>query len=608
VAESAVPVWGDYDVVVVGGGTGGAPAAIAAGRRGAKTLLVEFLHELGGVGTAGLISKYYHGNRVGFTAEVDRGVNALAGGADTRTSPGGWSPNIKSEWYRREMRAAGVEIWYGAMGHGAVVNNGKVTGVVVATPMGRGVVRSKVVVDSTGNADIAAAAGAACRYTDDTEVAVQGTGLPPRELDARYVNTDYLFVDDTDIVDIWRAFVTSREKFQHNYDLGQLVDTRERRQIVGDHVLTPMDIYLTRTFPDTVLISRSDFDSHGYTVHPTFLLRPPHRESMDAHVPYRCLLPRGLDGILVTGLGISAHRDSLPIIRMQADIQNQGYAAGVAAAMVARDGIPTRDLNIKALQTHLVEKGNLPATVLTNQDSFPLPRARLVAAARSVVKNYEQLEVLLADVDQAKPLLREQLAQTQVHSNRLVYAHILGMLDDPTGAAVLREVVRNSPWDEGWDFRGGGQYGASVSPLDSYIIALGRTKDPVALPVLIEKANALKADDNFSHFRAIALALETFKDPTAAKPLARLLQLEGIRGHALPDLQSALNRQKMRRGEDRIRGRELAELGLARALYRSGDWEGLGERILREYAQSLQGHHARHAQAVLRDRKDMKDF
>ncbi len=50
-----LPVLGRYDVVVVGGGTSGAPAGIAAAKSGAKTLVVEYLYELGGVGTVGLI-------------------------------------------------------------------------------------------------------------------------------------------------------------------------------------------------------------------------------------------------------------------------------------------------------------------------------------------------------------------------------------------------------------------------------------------------------------------------------------------------------------------------------------------------------------------------
>ena len=86
---------------------------------------------------------------------------------------------------------------------------------------------------------------------------------PPHDLGARYVNTDYLFVDDTDVLDIWRAFVSARDKYRHNYDIGQLVDTRERRQIVGDYSLTPMDIYLRRTFPDTNCIVRRSADRRG---------------------------------------------------------------------------------------------------------------------------------------------------------------------------------------------------------------------------------------------------------------------------------------------------------------------------------------------------------
>ncbi len=69
---------------------------------------------------------------------------------------------------------------------------------VVATPQGRGVVLAKVVIDATGNADVAAAAGAECVYTDDSEFAMQGTGLPPRNLGATYTNTDFTITDETD--------------------------------------------------------------------------------------------------------------------------------------------------------------------------------------------------------------------------------------------------------------------------------------------------------------------------------------------------------------------------------------------------------------------------
>jgi len=322
-SEKAVLVFGEYDVVVIGGGTGGAPAGIAAGRQGARTLVVEYLHGLGGVGTMGLISSYYHGYRVGFTTEVDEGIASLAG--DGKGTSSRWNPELKKEWYRRQMRKAGADIWFGALGCGAFVESGRVKGVIVATPEGRGVVLAKVIIDSTGNADIAAAAGAECVYTNGSGVAVQGAGLPPRNMGTGYTNTDWTFIDDGDVIDTWRAYVVAKKKYRRAYDLGQLIDTRERRRIVGDFIMSPLDILNDRTYPDTVVISKSDFDSHGYTVHPAFLLKPPGRKDIFVNVPYRCLLPAGLDGILVTGLGVSAHRDAMPVIRMQADIQNQGY-------------------------------------------------------------------------------------------------------------------------------------------------------------------------------------------------------------------------------------------------------------------------------------------
>ncbi len=594
-----VPVLGEYDVVVVGGGTGGAPAAIGAGRRGAKTLLIEYLHGLGGVGTMGFISSYYHGNKVGFTTELDGHVAAL-GEPDKRTSGKGWSPEHKSEAYRRELRKAGVDVWYGCLGTGAVVEGDRVKGVVVLTPHGRGAVLAGAVVDSTGNADIAAAAGATCRYTDDTEVAVQGTGLPPKELGQKYTNTDYTFVDDNDVFDIWRALVVVRQKYRKSYDHGQLIDTRERRQIVGDFTLSPMDMIMRRTQPDTVVIARSNFDTHGYIIHPMFMLRPPDRADVDVRVPYRCLLPRGLDGILVTGLGVSAHRDALPCIRMQADVQNQGYAAGVAAAMIAERGCATRELDIKALQKHLVEIGNLPESALTEEDSFPLPRARVAEAVAALANEFDQLEVVLAQFETARPLLREALASARDDSVRLTYAHVLGMMGDAAGAAALAAPVSAADWDEGWEFKGMGQYGASMSPLDSRIVALGRTRSPLALKPILEKAARLGSDSEFSHFRATALALETIGDLSAARTLAAVLQMEGVGGHAVAAIGDALEDIPSSGTDNKTRGDALRELCLARALYRCGDHQGVGERILRQYARDLHGHYARHAQAVLK--------
>jgi len=596
----AVPVIGEYDVVVIGGGTGGAPAGIAAARQGVKTLVVEYLYGLGGVGTMGLIGKYYYGYINGFTKEVDEGVAGFATGAGVKGD--GWNIQSKMEWYRRELRKAGADIWFGVLGCGAFVEDGRVKGVVVATPEGRGVVLARVVIDSTGNADIAAAAGATCDYTDGSGVAVQGAGLPPRQLGARYTNTDWTFIDDSDVIDVWRAFVVAKDKFKDAYDLGQLIDTRERRRIVGDFVMSPLDILNRRTYPDTIAIARSNFDSHGFTIHPVFILRPPDRKEIFVSVPYRCLLPKGLDGILVTGLGVSSHRDAMPVIRMQADIQNQGYAAGVAAAMAADAGKSVRDIDIRTLQKHLVEKGNLPASVLTDVDSFPPTEEKIKEAVERIVNDFEGLEVVLAQPEDVMPLLREAYKTTTGEKAKLAYAHILGMFGDATGVDTLLEAVKPSQWDKGWNFTGMGQYGASISPLDSLIIALGRTGDKRAPAAIVEKVGRLDEKSEFSHCRAVAMALEGLRGTAAAKPLAKLLKKPGMTGHAWTSIEQARRQTPANPADTRERNCSLRELVLAAALYRCGDYEGLGEKILREYERDLRGHYARHAHAVLKEK------
>jgi len=599
--KRAVTILGEVDVVVVGGGTGGAPAGISAARQGAKTLVIEYLHGLGGVGTMGLISKYYYGYIKGFTKEIDEGIAGF--GADVKRKGGGWNIEWKKEWYRSELRKASAEVWFGVLGCGAFVENGCVKGVVVATPKGHGVILAKVVIDSTGNADIAAVAGAMCTYTNGAGVAVQGAGLPPYKLGAGYTNTDWTFIDDTDVVDVWRAFVVAKKKYKDVYDLGQLVDTRERRRIVGEFVMSPLDISNNRTYPDTIVIARSNFDSHGFTIHPVFMLKPPDRKEMFVDVPYRCLLPEGLDGILVTGLGVSAHRDAMPVIRMQPDIQNQGYAAGVAAAMAAKSGKSVRQIDIKALQKHLVEKGNLPERVLTDKDSFPLPKERIAQAVERVVNDFDGLEVVLAQLQDAMPLLRRAYEAAENERAKLTYAHILGMLDEPVGAGTLAEAVRSRDWDKGWNFTGMGQYGMSLSELDSHIIALGRTRSEQALGPILEKVKQLDAGSEFSHCRAVAMALETLGDATAAKPLAELLNKPGIMRHAFTEINDARSRTPDSHVDTKTRNESLRELVLARALYRCGDYEGIGEKILKEYARDLRGHYARHARTVLKEKK-----
>lgn len=600
--EQAIPVLKEVDVVIVGGGTGGAPAGISAARQGAKTLVLEYLHGLGGVGTTGFISKYYYGNITGFTKEMDEGIAGIIGNG--KHKDGGWNIVLKKEWYRRKLRQAGGEAWFGVLGCGAFVKDGRVKGVVVATPEGRGVVLAKVVIDSTGNADIAAAAGAKCEFTSGREVAVQGAGLPGHNLGAGYTNTDWTFIDDTDVVDVWRAFVVAKKKFKDVYDLGQLPDTRERRRIVGEFVMSPLDISNNRAYPDTITIARSNFDTHGFTIHPVFMLKPPDRKAIFVNVPYRCLLPKGMEGILVTGLGVSAHRDAMPVIRMQPDIQNQGYAAGMAAAMATKSGKGLREIDIKALQKQLVEIGILPEKVLQiEKDSYPMPKEKIEQAVETLVNDFDGLEIVLANLKQTMPLMKKAYEVADDEKAKLKYAHVLGMLGNSYGSDTLIEAVKSTPWDKGWNYTGMGQFGTSLSDLDSLIIALGRTRDKQGLKTILDKVEQLDANNEFSHYRAVAIALETLNHPDAAEPLAKLLKKPGMTGHAFMDINTAENRTPSNPVDTLTRNWSLRELILARALYRCGDYKDIGKNILKEYANDLRGHYARHARDILKEQE-----
>ncbi|NOZ19470.1 MAG: FAD-dependent oxidoreductase [Planctomycetes bacterium] len=580
--ERGLPVLGEYDVVVIGGGTSGAPAGIGAARRGAKTLVVEYLYGLGGVGTLGSITRYCGGNRVGFTKEVEDGASS-------------WEIEQKMEWWRTTLRKAGADIWFGCLGCGAFVDGSTVKGVVVVTPEGRGVVLAKVVIDSTGNADIAAAAGAPCVWTGASDIALQGTGLPCRDFGISYFNTDYTITDETDMVDVWQLFVYAKNMYPKRFDLGQLIDTRERRRIVGDLTVTILD--QVKTFPDTIVKSSAAFDTHGYTVAPYLQLVDP--RGLRTYTPYRSLLPKGFNGILVTGLGASMHRDAIPVTRMQPDLQNQGYAAGVAAAMAIKANVGTRDIDIRELQRHLVEIGNLPESVLTDKDSYPAPSEKVEAAVETVKKDWKGLGMLMASRDQALPLLRKAYDASS-GKDKMTYAHLLAVMGDATGIGTLIGHVQTVPeWDKGWQYKAMGQFGLSMSPLDSIILAMGQARDQRALKPIIAKVKLLDAEKAFSHHRAVALALEMLRDPAGADALAELLSKPGMTGHACHSVEQPLEHPR-HKTDTKVRSDALRELILARALYRCGDKDGLGKKILKEYETDLRGHFARHATAVLR--------
>ena len=588
----ALPVLDQCDVLVVGAGTAGAPATIAAAQQGADTVVVEYLYSMGGIQTDGRIGSYYHGNLCGFTTNaVDPGVKTT----------GSVLAQAKSEWYRRTAKNAGARIYAGTLVAGAVMVGQTVQGVVVVLPNGqRGVILAKSVVDATGNADVAAAAGAATVLVNATEVAIQGAGFAPHVLGSSYNNTDVAFVKEGDLSDIYFLARRMRKSVSaaSSWDAGQNAASRERRRIKGVVTVSPLDILNSRTYPDTIVKPKSNFDSHGYTSHDLFFVRDPGTASVTAHLPYRALLPETIEGVLVTGLGISAHRDAMPILRMQPDVQNQGYAAGLASALAVASNVVVRNVNIPRLQSLLVTQTILTPADVGNADSFPLSAATLAAAVTALTNNYAGLESVLTDTNTALPLLRASYAAS-TGSAKLIYAHVLALLGDGTGVETLKQAISALAWDAGWNYTGMGQYGRSVSLLDSYIIALGRTGQSTALIPLLSKLGQLSTASEFSHVRAMAFACEALDSAVAVPALSALLDLS--RGYALTNalVVPVINNYSGTVG-DTERNLCLKELSLARSLYRLGDdAQHSAANVLAQYALDPREIYAAHARLVL---------
>lgn len=159
-AAREIPVRYHADVVVAGGGPAGIGAALGAARNGARTLLVEEMNCLGGIATSGMMSHWSGGTVSPVTSEISDRYKALKWDNEIITAK--WVINheqVKLILFDI-LEEAGVTVLLHTRCADVVKEDGKVTGIILESKSGREAVQAKVVIDATGDGDIAARAGA----------------------------------------------------------------------------------------------------------------------------------------------------------------------------------------------------------------------------------------------------------------------------------------------------------------------------------------------------------------------------------------------------------------------------------------------------------------
>jgi len=573
-AAKELPVVDSVDVLVAGGGAAGAPAAIAAARCGVKVAVVELLPMLGGAGTAAGINRYYYGTRrPGLQKEIDE----RSGGKRA------WPVEQKKLVLQHMILEAGGKVYYDTVVVGAVVEGNTVKGVVIENAGGRQVILAKVVIDTTGDADVAAAAGATFtkgRATDGLTAAVTVS----KNLD----NSDSGIRDATHVED--RTLITMRAvnmiglktKRGPLHFISPQLGVRETRHIAGDYFLTMRDTIEGRRFADVVYQYTSHYDNHGRDYENEadiaqnwVTILGNWQRRMKGDVPYRCLLPKGLENILVACRAFSADHNAQQAVRMQPDMQLMGEAAAVAAALAVKAGVTPRQLDVKALQDALIERQVLDKAI-RKPDYTKAPVYDLAAAAKKLGTDKAQhgMTTLWLAGEKAVPVLRPLLGSDNADV-RMDAAMTLGMLGDCESVRVLTECLRSrSPRFFGKPVPGKPYYYGAI-------VLLGRLKVNDAVPLLVEVLKDRgKCPPDLAVFTI--KALEKIGDPAAVEAIKPYL--------AKPEKPGR---------ETRPSHRWALRVSAAKALANLGDDSGIP--VLIEYLDDSQAFVRNYAERMLRE-------
>ncbi len=391
------PVAQEVDVLVAGAGPAGIAAGIAAAREGARTLVVERFGYAGGMITGSCVVAIlgvgdgFVPLARGITSELYERLAAVGGIAKQGLSRSG-DYRVDAEvfkWQAAEMLAeAGAETLFHTLACEPIVRRGRVTGVVTESKSGRQALRAAVTIDCTADADLAFRAGCECENeTHDVSLKYTLEGVneaaarefaarePERhaaiEAEARRRNGGAAIGKAQQLkgVDITDAAALSRAETQLRRDVFEMVNylrahlpgweqarvrdtwpqlgVRQSRRIRGEYRVTHDGLTAGCRFDDG--IARLGATMDGYKLYAPAGCR--------YDIPYRCMVPVDVDGLLVAGRCVSADYLAANELRLIVPCFATGQAAGVAAAIAVRRRIAPRAVPADELRGRLRAQG-----------------------------------------------------------------------------------------------------------------------------------------------------------------------------------------------------------------------------------------------------------
>lgn len=429
--QRILPVIAKFDVLVCGGGAAGVAAAVSAARNGATVLAVERDATLGGTGPRSFVTEYHQAFFTGgIMKEVIERLRG-SGGADPDLEDGHFAvpfdPEILKFVLSEMFEESGAELLTHSWVTDAIVEDGAVKGVVVENKSGRQVILADVIIDCTGDADVAARAGAPMQEynppqpmvmlfqiggvdysksqdrTGRTELVkaakadgrlsedvyldnFSNFGIAPSTRDAgmgyiygiRILRRDPYDADDLTDAEVrtrlgvreFMPFLRTVPGFENAYLIkaAPMIGVRDSRRILGDYTLTREDI-IEGIFHSTDIFKRYHRlpDTMGFVRHPTDgsettqsfrdQLATARMVTSVFGVPYGCLVPQGVENLLVAGKTVSMTYEAHSRCRQIPDCMAFGQAAGTAAALACRDRVPPRFVDIEGLRKLLIEQG-----------------------------------------------------------------------------------------------------------------------------------------------------------------------------------------------------------------------------------------------------------